>query len=1043
MSSEAPLACLALGLTLRPFQGRALEVIRERLASGDRQLHIVAPPGSGKTILGLALVLHRGLPAVVLSPTTTIAAQWVARFDEHVMDTGIGAAPPPSAWCGRDPWVEPAPPVLSLTYQSVSVKDRDDGGLHDNVHALFERLVALDVSTIVLDESHHLRNHWAEAITAFLERKPDAVLVALTATPPHDAPAKERARHVELVGEVDHEIALPALVRAGQLAPFQDLAYLVEPTEAEHRWLAAAHDRFATAWRRLDAPPEPLDSLRVWLDETLHALAESELDEPGAGDWAAVLRDDPDHGVALARVAGELSMTVPVALWTLDEMDDAPTLDDRATVLSAYLRDRVVPWLDEDAHPPEADAAAHHTAAGDLWHELHGALKPIGLTLTRRGVQRRSAAVDRLVGLSAAKYDGLAAILVAERAALTDDLRAVVVTDFERATHGRSAKVLADVLDPECGGAISVLRFIASHAVLHDLEAVMVTGRNLVCDEDAAPHVVAAARRTALENDLSFTVATERDGALVRVIGTGRDWRAATYTLLVTALFEAGVTRCLVGTRGMLGEGWDARSANVLVDLTSASAFVATNQLRGRCLRVDPDRPEKVADLWDVVAVAPAVARGFADWERLVRKHAHAYGLADDGAIERGVGHVHPTFAHLSPADLPTVLRAVNEEMIARADRRPAIRADWRIGDDYADEVVASVELKPAASELEIEPPAAIIAQRQTARRRAEDAFTKQEQGCSRRRAKALRRRERRTREIAQTYANRLERAGLSVESALVLVRESASSRRRRTAGALVALATGAALPLVIGTPLIVPFLVVAGLAVAISARRTRRRQIAGQVRAIADQRRAAEAKADNDLTEADRAAADDLAAARLTRDRILAGLTGTVAATDVAQLYGEVVLDALLRADRDDAATPQGDHAAASPRVSTRRRIDGTLAVSLEGATGDLARRHGVALHELVAPLANQRYVLLVEDPDLTATRVANGEAADVFVVPVPPSLSGTGKAARFFLAAWRAHIGPARLLYTRSGEGAELLARHARRRWSAMRGYRRDVWR
>jgi len=63
--------------TLRPSQLAASEIIKRQLEAGEKQLHIVAPPGSGKTILGLhvwADLVRR--PALVLSPNSAIQAQW-------------------------------------------------------------------------------------------------------------------------------------------------------------------------------------------------------------------------------------------------------------------------------------------------------------------------------------------------------------------------------------------------------------------------------------------------------------------------------------------------------------------------------------------------------------------------------------------------------------------------------------------------------------------------------------------------------------------------------------------------------------------------------------------------------------------------------------------------------------------------------------------------------------------------------------------------------------------------------------------------------
>ena len=68
---------------LRPSQVASSEIIREQLEAGEKNLHIVAPPGSGKTVLGLYTWsdLVR-LPTLVLSPNSAIQAQWVARAKE-------------------------------------------------------------------------------------------------------------------------------------------------------------------------------------------------------------------------------------------------------------------------------------------------------------------------------------------------------------------------------------------------------------------------------------------------------------------------------------------------------------------------------------------------------------------------------------------------------------------------------------------------------------------------------------------------------------------------------------------------------------------------------------------------------------------------------------------------------------------------------------------------------------------------------------------------------------------------------------------------
>ena len=64
----------------RDYQASVLETIDHCLADG--RVHIVAAPGSGKTVLGLELALRLGRPAIILSPTVTIRSQWIDRLRE-------------------------------------------------------------------------------------------------------------------------------------------------------------------------------------------------------------------------------------------------------------------------------------------------------------------------------------------------------------------------------------------------------------------------------------------------------------------------------------------------------------------------------------------------------------------------------------------------------------------------------------------------------------------------------------------------------------------------------------------------------------------------------------------------------------------------------------------------------------------------------------------------------------------------------------------------------------------------------------------------
>jgi len=64
--------------TWRSYQARVLEHLDSYL--DDKRVHIVAAPGSGKTVLGLEIIRRIDQSTLVLAPTITIRDQWADRL---------------------------------------------------------------------------------------------------------------------------------------------------------------------------------------------------------------------------------------------------------------------------------------------------------------------------------------------------------------------------------------------------------------------------------------------------------------------------------------------------------------------------------------------------------------------------------------------------------------------------------------------------------------------------------------------------------------------------------------------------------------------------------------------------------------------------------------------------------------------------------------------------------------------------------------------------------------------------------------------------
>jgi len=73
----------------------------------------------------------------------------------------------------------------------------------------------------------------------------------------------------------------------------------------------------------------------------------------------------------------------------------------------------------------------------------------------------------------------------------------------------------------------------------------------------------------------------------------------------VGKLFEKGEIQILIGTKSLLGEGWDSPCINSLILASFVGSFVLSNQMRGRAIRIDKNDPNKVSNIWHLVTVEP------------------------------------------------------------------------------------------------------------------------------------------------------------------------------------------------------------------------------------------------------------------------------------------------------------------------------------------------------------------------------------------------------------------------------------------------------
>jgi len=94
----------------REYQARVLSQLEEHF--DDDHLHVVAAPGSGKTVLGLEVVRRLAKPCLIFAPTCTIRDQWVERIKELFLPEGADLS-----WISKS--IHQPSLVTVITYQAL------------------------------------------------------------------------------------------------------------------------------------------------------------------------------------------------------------------------------------------------------------------------------------------------------------------------------------------------------------------------------------------------------------------------------------------------------------------------------------------------------------------------------------------------------------------------------------------------------------------------------------------------------------------------------------------------------------------------------------------------------------------------------------------------------------------------------------------------------------------------------------------------------------------------------------------------------------
>ena len=561
----------------RQYQQRVLD--KSESFMDDGKIHLVAAPGSGKTTLGIEFIRRFGNPTLILVPTVTIRQQWVDRIKQAFLSDANQAEQLISQDLKRPKMITVA------TYQALHsamnqvvgyglIEDTDDTAQQEHfnfqdfdIRKTFEDK---DLGTLCLDECHHLRNEWWKSLEIFRKSFPKIKMISLTATPPYEGEPALWERYISMCGEIDEEITVPELVKEGTLCPHQDYVYFAFPTMEERTQLDQFEKQKLNFLTKLSTDINFSNTI-----QSSPALSNQISDDD--------LLANPKYLSAILIFLWSKELPFPQRFQELLAAKALPTftLEWFETLLNGIIF-QVPNWFG---------------FTEEALNQLKSDLKANGLIERNQVKLIRNKKQDVLLNQSLGKLNAVRDIFKAEYQALGSNLRQLVLTDFIRKdfqVHLGDKNAQFTQL-----GVLSYFESIRREMIEQTwtVPVAVLTGSLVIIPTSAKEHL----ERLIPNSRLSYEVIgqlSQEDYLKVSISGSYHDLVTA-----LTQLFQDGYIQVIIGTKSLLGEGWDAPCVNSLILASFVGSFMLSNQMRGRAIRVWPDNPNKTSNIWHLVSI--------------------------------------------------------------------------------------------------------------------------------------------------------------------------------------------------------------------------------------------------------------------------------------------------------------------------------------------------------------------------------------------------------------------------------------------------------
>jgi len=611
--------------TWRSYQEKLLNDFSLHIA--DNHFHVIAPPGSGKTLLGLEIVKRLNKKTLILSPTLTIRNQWEDRLqnfftkDKTYQKTSFDIKKPSD--------------ITFSTYQSLQsfYKKFEDKDL------FFQFFKKQGIEVLLVDEAHHLKNTWWQSLFE-LKNNLDLTIIALTATPPYDSTAIELTKYFKLCGEVDAEIAVPDLVKEGDLAPHQDFVFLSQPKGTDIDFIVNFRLKVSNFISELKTDNNFLTFIKR---HRFYKTTEDNLEE---------LYGKPEYFSAILIYLNAVGEKIPRKKFKILGFERGDKIE---------FPQLTYQWIEVLFQNLLVDDSENLINEEVYLSELALKLKKLHLFSNKKVNLLGNDDLYKTLSQNPSKLDSIVSIINSEQLVLEDNLRAVVLTDYIRKEFLNTSIENLPLINKL--GVLPIFHYlrngISKKETLAVLTGSIVIIHKSILEKFKEIQFFDKKYETELLSDDSFVIIPKLDNTVA----------------VITELFESGYINILVGTKSLLGEGWDAPSINSLVLASFVGSFVTSNQMRGRAIRKDTQAPNKTGSIWHLACLDPTIEDGGKDIGTLKRRFNVFMGISnlDNLGIENGIERL-----GLPNNFTNDNFEAINQKTLQKSRDRSEVSSKWK-----------------------------------------------------------------------------------------------------------------------------------------------------------------------------------------------------------------------------------------------------------------------------------------------------------------------------------------------------------------------------